>query len=311
VASRSLTSPELADIGAALERVMAACDVPARLAVDPVSVVHRYERPLDRELVGLMASAVAFGNVKAFRAKLEQALERLGPDVAEIADDEGEVLARLRGWKHRVYRGEDLARLLIGARKVQRASGSLGARFAEDLEREGDLRAALTSFAHAVRKAAGLVPGRGKRRGAAHILADPSGASGCKRLLLYLRWMIRPADGVDLGLWNLPASVLLMPVDTHIHKLGRNLGFTRRKALSWKTTEEITGVLRRLDPSDPAKYDFALCHLGMLQRCPSRKDPVRCEGCGVMPVCRHWAEKRGPRSRSVARGRASNLGPRS
>jgi uncharacterized protein (TIGR02757 family) len=239
-----------------------------------------------------MASAVAFGNVKAFRAKLEQALERLGPDVAAIADDEAEVLARLRGWKHRVYRGEDLARLLVGARKVQRASGSLGRRFAEDLRREGDLRRALTSFAHAVREAGGLFPGRGKRRGAAHILADPGGASGCKRLLLYLRWMIRPADGVDLGLWDLPASVLLMPVDTHIHKLGRNLGFTRRQALSWKTTEEITGVLRRLDPNDPAKYDFALCHLGMLQRCPSRRDAERCEGCGVMPVCRHWASKR-------------------
>ncbi len=101
--------------------------------------------------------------------------------------------------------------------------------------------------------------------------------------------MIRPDDGVDLGLWDVPTRVLLVPVDTHIHKLGRNLGFTRRKALSWKTTEEITGALRKLDPDDPAKYDFALCHLGMLQRCPSRRDPARCEGCGVMPVCRHWA----------------------
>jgi uncharacterized protein (TIGR02757 family) len=293
-ARRRPKTASLADIGAALDRVMATCDVPARLAVDPVSVVHRYRRTADRELVGLMASAVAFGNVKAFRAKLEQALARLGPDIADVADDELDVFARLHGWRHRVYAGEDLARLLIGARRVQRAWGSLGRRFAEDLEREGDLRRALTSFAGAIRQAGGLDRKvRSKRRGASHILADPGGSSGCKRLLLYLRWMVRPADGIDLGLWDVPTSALLIPVDTHIHKLGRNLGFTRRKVLSWKTTEEITGALRKLDPDDPAKYDFALCHLGMLQRCPSRRDPVRCEGCGVMPVCRHWTAHEG------------------
>jgi uncharacterized protein (TIGR02757 family) len=287
---RTKKARSLGEIGAALDRVMASCDVPARLAIDPVSIVHRYTRPADRELVGLMASAVAFGNVKAFRAKLEQALARIGPDVAAAADNELDVFARLHGWKHRVYRGEDLARLLVGARRVQRVWGSLGQRFSSDLAREGDLRRALTSFTVAVRQAGGLDrPSDGKRRGAAHILADPGGSSGCKRLLLYLRWMVRPADGIDLGLWDIPTSVLLVPVDTHIHKLGRNLGLTRRKALSWKTTEEITGVLRKLDPDDPAKYDFALCHLGMLQRCPSRKDAVRCRGCGVMPVCRHWA----------------------
>ena len=79
-----------------------------------------------------------------------------------------------------------------------------------------------------------------------------------------------------------------MPVDTHIHKLGRNLGFTRRKGATWKAAEDITAALRRFDPEDPVKYDFALCHLGMLQRCPSRRDPVRCEGCGIIEVCRHW-----------------------
>jgi uncharacterized protein (TIGR02757 family) len=276
-------------IGAALEKVREKCDVEARLELDPVAVVHRYPRPADQELVGLLASAVAFGNVKALRRKLEQALERLGPDVAGVADDELDVFARLHGWKHRVYRGEDLARLLIGARRVQRASGSLGRRFAEDLEREGDLRPALSAFTRAIREAGGLTQqSSSKRRGAAHILADPDGSSGCKRLLLYLRWMVRPADGVDLGLWDVSTDVLLVPVDTHIHKLGRNLGFTRRKNLSWKTAQEITEALRRFDREDPAKFDFALCHMGMLQRCPSRRDPARCEGCGVRPVCRHW-----------------------
>jgi uncharacterized protein (TIGR02757 family) len=285
----SPSSERLARVRAALENVRSTCDVAARLELDPVAVVHRYAALEDRELVGLMASAVAFGNVKALRAKLEDALRRLGPHIAATADDADDVAARLRGWKHRVYRGEDLAGLLVGARRVQRLSGSLGRRFAADFEREQDLRAALTSFTRAIREAGGLgSASRTKRRGNAHILADPAGASGCKRLLLYLRWMVRAADGVDLGLWDVPASALLVPVDVHIHKLGRNLGFTRRKTTSWKTTVEITDALRRFDPADPVKYDFALCHLGMLRRCPSRRDAARCEGCGVKPVCRHW-----------------------
>jgi uncharacterized protein (TIGR02757 family) len=276
-------------VGAALDDVRSTCDVAARLELDPVAVVHRYPAPEDRELVGLIASAVAFGNVKALRAKLEDALSRLGPRVADVADRPDEVAARLSGWKHRVYRDEDLTRLLVGARRVQRAAGSLGRRFALDLAREGHLRGALTSFTRVIREAGGLEGDRrGKRRGSAHILADPAGTSGCKRLLLYLRWMVRPRDGVDLGLWDVPTSALLVPVDVHIHKLGQNLGFTRRKTTSWKTTEEITDALRRFDPIDPVKYDFALCHLGMLRRCPSRRDPVRCRGCGVKPVCRHW-----------------------
>jgi uncharacterized protein (TIGR02757 family) len=109
--------------------------------------------------------------------------------------------------------------------------------------------------------------------------------------------MIRPADGIDLGLWarggacvdrGIDASALLIPVDVHIHKLSKNLGLTRRDDLSWKTAEEITRALARFDADDPVKYDFSLCHMGMQQRCASRKDAERCEGCGVKPVCRHW-----------------------
>jgi endonuclease III len=110
--------------------------------------------------------------------------------------------------------------------------------------------------------------------------------------------MVRPADGVDLGLWSdIDPSILLCPVDTHIHKLARNLGLTTRADVSWETAVEITRGLARFDAEDPVKYDFSLCHLGMLQRCPSRRDAVRCEGCAVMPVCRHW--RAGPRSRSL------------
>lgn len=272
----------------ALERVRATCDVAARREADPVGFVHRYRARADQELVALVASALAFGNVKALRAKIDDALERLGPSIARVADDEAETARRLAGWKHRVYRDRDLARLLVGARRVQRAEGSLGAALSRDLEREGDLRPALAAWVRRIRREGGLDEERGGGRGAAHILADPGAGSAAKRLMLLLRWMSRPADGVDLGLWDVPASRLLVPVDTHIHKLAQNLGFTRRKNVSWRAAEEITDALRAFDPEDPVKYDFSLCHLGMLQRCPSRRDPVRCEGCGVRSVCVHW-----------------------
>jgi hypothetical protein len=162
------------------------------------------------------------------------------------------------------------------------------------------MRAALAALCDGIREAGGLVRGN-RRRGPAHLLPDPRGSSGNKRLLLFLRWMVRPADGIDLGQWEVPASRLLIPVDVHIHKLARNLGFTSRRGLSWRTTEEITRALARLDPADPTKYDFSLCHMGMLQRCPSRADAARCEGCGVMPVCIHWSKK----SRRAARPKPS------
>jgi uncharacterized protein (TIGR02757 family) len=283
----------LTKIGRALEDVRAACDVEARLARDPVGAVHRYADPRDQEIVGLVASSIAFGNVKTIRAKLEDALARLGPSPSRTADDQKRTLAAMRGWTHRVFRGEDVARLAIGARAVQREAGTLGAAFARELAAAGELREAIARWTALIRERGGLArsAARSKRRGPAHLLPDSRGASGSKRLLLYLRWMIRPADGVDLGLWTglIGPEVLLIPVDTHISKLGQNLGFTARPDLSWKTAEEITAALSRFDSTDPVKYDFALCHLGMLQRCPSRRDAKRCEGCGVKSVCRHWS----------------------
>jgi uncharacterized protein (TIGR02757 family) len=277
-------------LGEALDAVRARCDVDARRQADPIEFVHRYADPADRELVALVASSLAFGNVKALRAKIEDALARIGPEVARAADDPALLTRLLRGWKHRVYKDRDLTGLLVGARRVQRAEGSLGAALARELSAAPDLRAALSAWVSAIRREGGLdADGRG--RGGMHILPDPAKGSAVKRLMLLLRWMARPADGVDLGLWPIPTSMLLVPLDTHIHKLGRNLGLTARRDVSWKTAEEITAGLRRYDPEDPVKYDFSLCHLGMLQRCPSRRDPVRCEGCGIQSVCRHWAKK--------------------
>ncbi|MBS2013410.1 MAG: TIGR02757 family protein [Deltaproteobacteria bacterium] len=287
---------------AALDAVRARVDLRARRDADPIAFVHRQTTRADRELVALLAASCALGNVKAIRMKLEEALERIGPSVGRAADDPEELHARLRGFKHRLFKGEDIARLLVGARRVQRARGTLGKAFERELarvdrERPGDdsearFREALASFCDRIREEGGLpAPGTrdpSGRRGPAHLLSDARAGSAAKRLLLFLRWMIRPDDGIDLGMWSVSPERLLVPVDVHIHKLARNLGLTKRPDLSWKTCVEITRALRRYDADDPIRYDFSLCHMGMVQKCPSKRDAKRCEGCGVRPVCVHW-----------------------
>jgi len=281
------SAARIARIGEALERVRKEMRVEERFAKDPVSFVHRYERAEDRELVAVIASCLAFGNVKALTAKIEDALTRLGPSPATAGDDPRRVATSLRGWKHRLYTGADLTALVVGARRVQLASGGLGADIRARFDAHGgDLGLAMSSFTAAIRAAGGL--GARKTMGARHILAGPDGGSAAKRMMLLLRWMARPADGVDVGDWDLPTSALVIPLDVHLHRLAKNLGLTKRTSASWLAALEVTRELKRIDPDDPVKYDFPLCHLGMVQGCPSTRDPVRCEGCGVKPVCIHW-----------------------
>lgn len=288
--SLPLHAPEkLVRLERALEAVRARCDAEARRRVDPVGFVHGYRGPLQQELAALVASSCAFGNVTTIRGKLHEFGARTGPDLVAASEELSELQERLHGFRHRLYHGEDLAHLVHGARILQRRHGSLGAAFASTHPERG-LAEALGSFVDELRAAAAL-PASGERRGPAHLLPDPRGGSASKRLLLFLRWMIRPADGVDLGLWPVAPSVLVMPVDVHVHKLARNLGLTRAASPSWKVAEEITAVFRRFDEADPVKYDFALCHLGMASGCLSRFDAAVCTPCEIREVCRHAARK--------------------
>ncbi len=272
----------------ALLRVEERCDMAIRREADPVAFVHRYTSLHDQEIVALLSSCFAFGNAKALRGKIADALRRMGSSPAQAASNPAGLRRALRGFKHRLYDEHHVAALLIGARRVQVREGSLGQALVAALGRAGgELVEALVAWTGAIRTAGGLDKLGGN--GASHILPNPGGGGANKRLMLLLRWMARPADGVDLGLWDVPASRLVIPLDVHIHKLGRNLGFTSAKSANWKAALEVTDALKRFDPADPTRFDFSLCHLGMVQRCPSRKDPERCEGCGVQPVCRHWA----------------------
>ncbi len=120
-----------------------------------------------------------------------------------------------------------------------------------------------------------------KPRSLTQFFASPKKDSACKRMNLFLRWMVRNKD-IDLGVWNkIPPSKLIIPLDTHIAKISQCLGLTKRVSLDWKTAKEITESLKKLDPEDPLKYDFALCHQGISGLCRGEKFKDICSACAI------------------------------
>jgi len=283
----SKNSSEVDRIRKRLDALLAGCDARSIRSADPVDFVHKYDEPRDQEIVGLVAATLAFGNVVAARRSIGRVLAALGPQPATtvVNAEQSELESRLSGFVHRIYRGEHVASLLWQAGELLREHETLGTAFARFHQAsDGEFRETLACFADALR-------GDATSRSLRHLVSDPRAGSACKRLVLYARWMVRPADGVDLGLWPIEPSELLIPVDTHIHRIGRNLGLTNRRTATWATAEEITAALRQFDPDDPVKYDFALCHLGISRECPSRPDPVKCERCILQDVCGVWHQK--------------------
>jgi uncharacterized protein (TIGR02757 family) len=280
-----------------LDALLAGCDADRMRSRDPVDFVHRYRSARDQEIVGLIAASLAFGNAVAARRSIDGALRTLGPHPAAsiLGASRAELEARFEGFVHRIYRGEHLALLLWRAAAIMREHGTLGRSFLRFYDESGgDFRESVARFADALR---GDAPSRSMR----HLISDPRGGSACKRLVLYTRWMVRPADGIDLGLWPIAPSKLVVPVDTHVHRISRNLGLTNRNSASWATAEEITNALRKFDPHDPVKYDFALCHLGISRDCPSRPDLAKCERCVLQDVCRVWKSRDRRRSAKETR----------
>ena len=269
-----------------LDGFLARYDAAARVPFDPVVLPRRYRRAQDAEVSALLACSLAYGRVELFKPKLEALLAAMGESPAAFAAEFHPVRHRkvFEGFVYRFNLASDLAVLVAGMGAMLRAHGSLGAAFRLDLP----LREALAEFAGTLREhpRAEIVRALGPVRGLEHLLPDPLRGGSCKRLLLFLRWMARGPDAVDLGLWSLPKSKLVIPLDTHIARISKLLGLTARRDLSWRTAEEITASLRRLDPEDPVKYDFALCHYGMSGVCPARPVLENCRRCALRPACK-------------------------
>jgi uncharacterized protein (TIGR02757 family) len=277
-----------------LDRFERRFDKRARLGFDPVELPRRHPDPADQEVAGLFAAALAYGRADLFKPVLEGVLAEMGSSPAAFCERFARAPhAAFDGFLYRFNRPADLRALAAAVGHVRREHGSLGARFAALLRGAGaarePLRAALAQLGRELREAppaAAQLAGRGPR-GLAHLLPDAALPGPCKRWNLYLRWMVRGPDEVDLGAWRgVPAAALVVPLDTHLARVARYLGLTDRSDMSWRTAAEITENLRRLDPSDPVRFDFVLCHLGMSGACPLRRDPARCAVCPLSAACR-------------------------
>lgn len=265
---------------------------PRHLANDPLSFCHRYADPADREVVGLIAASFAYGNVKIILRTLEGIFAALGPSPRRYAEtfDPAAGLSTFAGFKHRFNDGRDLCALLLAIRTMLAQADAIGRFFsALDDPAAEDITPGLTAFSAAVLAfdytAVFGTPAPPADSYFPFLFPSPASGSACKRLCMYLRWMARPADGIDLGLWpGVSPARLVVPVDAHIQRIGKFLGFSSRRQADWRMAREITAALRRLDPDDPVKYDFSLCHLGISEGCDGR-DRERCLTCAIAPAC--------------------------
>ena len=260
-------------------------------ALDPVHIVRRYASQEDREIVGFCAAALAFGRVASVLQSVEALLRVMGPRPAAFvrgfdAAVHGPALAPL---VHRWIRGRDLVALLIILQRMLREHGSIEGFFvAGDDASAPDVHAALDSFSTRA-LATDVTAAYGRRRparaGVAYFFPRPSAGSACKRLNLFLRWMVRK-DAIDLAVWTRVApSRLVVPLDTHVIRLGRCLRLTRYTSPGWKMAAEITASLREMDAADPVRFDFSLCHVGMMNACGFGR-AQRDSQCPLRGACR-------------------------
>jgi uncharacterized protein (TIGR02757 family) len=276
-----------------LERLYRDCDYTTRVARDAMQFPLRYPAAEDREVVALLTACLAYGRVDLFGRAVEIVLAAMGPSPGRFVREfdprrDGPAFA---GFRYRFNRPADVAAFCVAARDLLARHGTLEKCFAAgDHEPAGPLGPALDRFARAFLAAdlREVFPRGRMSRGYRHLFPLPSAGGPCKRLLLFLRWMVR-REPPDFGLWTSVAPArLLVPVDTHVENMSRAIGLTRRRSRTWRMAEEITRRLAVLDPADPVKYDFALCHKRMSGDCRDRRDAAVCAPCGLRAVCRHW-----------------------
>jgi uncharacterized protein (TIGR02757 family) len=243
---------------------------PRYLGLDPLVCVRRFDDRESREVVGLFSAALAYGRVEVIVRNINTLIDVMGGDPVSFV--KGTSYAEKRKafvkFKHRFNDGADVAALLEAVNMATRRYGSLGGCFSDCLTRcGGQFRAALTLFTDELK---GVLKQNAATRNALrpsfeYLIPSPSRGSACKRMALYLRWMARKDDGIDLGGWDgVPTSILIVPVDTHVAQIAKGYGLTSRTSADWKMAEEITAALRKFDPEDPVRFDFSLCHAGMV-----------------------------------------------
>jgi uncharacterized protein (TIGR02757 family) len=228
---------------------------------DPLEFLYRQRDPVDQEITGLIAACLAYGRVNQILASETQVLDVMESPRAFLERTPAEGISRMFGWfTHRFTTGRELSSLLVGIKRAVQSWGSLEKLFRSGADRRDEtILPALARFVGELRSHAGnALPS---------LLPSPADGSACKRLNLFLRWMARK-DAVDPGPWkSVQPSMLIAPLDTHMHRIARGLGLTTRKQADMKTALEITARFREIRPEDPVRYDFSLTRLGINPGC--------------------------------------------
>ncbi|HYC88142.1 MAG TPA: TIGR02757 family protein [Thermoanaerobaculia bacterium] len=272
---------------------------------DPLQLVLRYSDPRDQEVAGLLAAAFAYGRAETIVANIGAVLAKMrpGPYAYLRSFDAREAMGRFAGFAHRFHKTNDLVAFLGCIAAAIRTHGSLGKLFEQCYDpADADIAPTLARFTAVILSRAdgagspadgairvqpqGILRSAQDDRALRYLLTSPTGGSACKRMNLYLRWMVRRTPP-DLGLWTFvdPAK-LVMPLDTHVHRIATFLGLSDRRSGDWKTARALTDTLARFDAADPVRYDFALCRLGILDLCSRRQKKENCDVCLLRDVCR-------------------------
>ena len=239
-------------------------NTPDFIAEDPVSVPHQYSAQTDIEITAFWTAMLSWGQRKTIIQKSEELFALMDDAPADfILNHTDEELKRFEGWVHRTFQPMDTLYFVHFLRSHYERYDSLETAFDLPTEiPERSLKTRLTAFHEYF-----FNPDWAPKRTRKHV-ASPATGSSCKRLNMFLRWMVRKDDrGVDFGIWNcIDQSELMIPLDVHVHRVATSLNLLTRKQSDWKSVEELTSNLREFDPNDPVKYDYALFGIGVLDR---------------------------------------------
>ena len=256
------------------------------ISPDPLQFLYRYSKPSDIEITAFLASALAYGRVQQIEKSLNNLLIRMGDSPSEfVINFDRDKRKTLKDFKHRFTTGDDISDLLTLLRTVISRHGSIEQYFARGYN-PGDrnIIPALSEFCNSLLDIHAAGHKGQPARGLKYLLVSPAGGSACKRLNLFLRWMVRD-DDVDTGLWkSIDQARLIVPVDVHMGRLCKILGLYDQKTVSLSAAAEITESFAEIEPADPVKYDFALSRIGILENCTGRRRKG-CEFCELFGFC--------------------------
>jgi len=254
---------------------------------DPLQFVYHFFDHRDMEIAGLLSAVLAYGRVEQIQNSLTKLFTVIGQKPYEfVVNFNHNKRKKLNGFKHRFNTGSDIADLLKLLKRVLREYGSIEKYFLKGYNQtDENIIPALTKFSDTLLKIHASQNNGKSNRGLEYLLVSPSNGSACKRLNLFLRWMVR-YDQVDAGIWkSIDKAKLIVPIDVHMGRLCKFLGFHNNKTISLKTAVEITRHFSKIEPSDPVKYDFALSRIGIVENCTG-KYGVKCKSCDLDLFCR-------------------------